>query len=328
MRTNYYFYYHPQLISIRLYPPAYIHATGHVQDGGMTKHNNPIKLALWESKRIDHSEPDIVVSVGTGTTNAPASLKATSLRRVLDHFVPRLWRNYMFSFDGESNFEDVINSLPEGKRDNYKRLNVSLPENEPRIDDTSRLEELKNIVLLDRSLLRNSQETIYALIIASFYFELDHKPMAREGTRIRCFGRIRCRLSGEAIIKVLEHIQISRLTFVTSSGMLGVYKGKGDLCPLCQRYRKQVEFSVLDLNDIISIYVLSPGKPKRNISSFPQSIQWFIGRQGLDAPFGTTFPEDINDHSCDSCATKSSHLSLKRKVIHKEVAPPKRPRPY
>ncbi len=118
----------------------------------MSGHNNPIKLALWESLRIDPSlsKPDLVVSVGTGTSTKTKSPRAASFRHVLfDGFIPRLWRAYMLSFDGESNFRDVVNSLDREDREDYKRLNVVLPRNQPAMDNTSRIDELRQLVHLN-----------------------------------------------------------------------------------------------------------------------------------------------------------------------------------
>ena len=135
-----------------LYPPAYTAATGLIQDGGMSGHNNPIKLALWESLRIDPSlsRPDLMVSVGTGTSRKTKSPRGASFRHVLfDGFISRLWRAYMSSFDGESNFRDIMNSLDREYREDYKRLNVVLPRNEPAIDNTSRMDESRQLVHLN-----------------------------------------------------------------------------------------------------------------------------------------------------------------------------------
>ena len=72
----------------------------------------------------------------------------------------------MSSFDGESNFRDVVNSLDRENRDDYKRLNVVLPRNEPAIDNTSRMDELRQRVHLNPQMIRGCEETIYALLIA------------------------------------------------------------------------------------------------------------------------------------------------------------------
>jgi len=79
-----------------------------------------------------------VVSIGIGTSIKIKSLRAISFRHVVfDGFIPRLWRAYMLSFDGESNFRDVINSLDREDYKDYKRLNIILLKNEPAMDNTS-----------------------------------------------------------------------------------------------------------------------------------------------------------------------------------------------
>ena len=113
----------------------------------MSGHNNPIKLALWESLRLEPllARPDLLVSVGTGTTTKRTASKTTTFRYVfLDGSIPRLWRSYMASFDGEKNYRDIVNGLDDETRLIYRRLNVTLPENEPGIDDTKRMDELSS----------------------------------------------------------------------------------------------------------------------------------------------------------------------------------------
>ena len=281
----------------------------------MSGHNNPIKLALWESLRIDPllSKPDLVVSVGTGTSTKMKSPRAASFRHVLfDGFIPRLWRAYMSSFDGESNFRDVVNSLDRENREDYKRLNVVLPRNEPAMDNTSRIDELRQLVHLNPQMIQECEETIYALLIASFYFELSCIPSSLPENRIRCLGTIRCRLPGDVMVELLERIHPSRLSFVTHGRALGYYFGKRDLCPSCRRYRKSVEFTVRDLGQPTSIYITSARRPRRKISAFPQTMQWFIDQQHLDAPFGTAYHRSLN-YSCKSCVA-AADCELKRQA--------------
>ena len=245
----------------------------------MSGHNNPIKLALWESLRIDPSlsKSDLVVSVGTGTSTKTKSPRATSFRHVLfNGFIPRLWRAYMTSFDGESNFRDIVNSLDCDNREDYKRLNVVLLRNEPAMDNTSWMDELRQLVHLNSQMIQECEETIYALLVASFYFELSCIPSPLLENQIRCLGTIRCRLSGEVMAELLEQIHPSRIFFVMHSRALGYYFSKRDLCPSCRQYRKSVEFTVRDLGQPTNIYATSARRPRRKISAFPQTMQWFI----------------------------------------------------
>ncbi|KAL2038823.1 hypothetical protein N7G274_008581 [Stereocaulon virgatum] len=188
----------------------------------------------------------------------------------------------MSSFDGESNFRNVVNSLDRENRGDYKGLNVVLPRNEPAMDNTSRMDELRQLVYLNPQMIQECEETIYALLIASFYFELNTSLSPMPGNRMRCLGTIRCRLPGGVMVRLVERIHPSRLSFATHSKALGYYFGERNLS--CRRYRKSVEFTVRDLDQLTSIYATSAKRPRRKTSAFLQTMQWFIDRQHLDAP--------------------------------------------
>jgi len=140
----------------------------------------------------------------------------------------------MSSFDEESNFRDVVNNLDEESRDDYKRLNIFLPINESGIDNTSRMRELRESVHQNLQLMGNCQMTVYALLITTFYFELDGLLRNLSEDRFQCSGMICCRLSGKAIVEVLEQVHSSQLTFVTNTRTLGYYNERCDLCLMCQ----------------------------------------------------------------------------------------------
>ena len=285
----------------------------------MSGHKNPIKLALWESLRIEPSlsKPDLVVSMGTGTKKDPNSSTEVFCRHVLfDGFIPRLWRAYKSSFDGESNFRDIVNGLDRETREDYMRLNVVLPSNEPAIDNTSRMGELRQLVDLHPQINQKCEDIIYALLIATFYFELSCIPRELPPGQILCQGTIRCRLPGKVIVELLERIHPSPLCFVIHNRSLGSYNGQLDLCSSCTRYRKSVKFTVRDLGQLTTMYVKSSSQLLRKISAFPQTIKWFIDKQQLDAPFGTTYHKGVRHCSCKSC----SDVGVKRKAEYK---PPK-----
>ncbi len=229
----------------------------------------------------------------------------------------------MFLFDGESNFRDVINNLEESSRDDYIRLNVLLSTDEPDIDNTSRMTELRKSVDKNSELSERCYRTIYALLVAAFYFELRSISKKVSGDRLQCLETIRCRLPGETMIELLHKIHPSPLAFITSVKTLGRLEGRRDLCSLCRRFRKHVEFTVRDLDQVQTILVQSPEKPRRKISAFPQSMQWFIHRQGLDAPFGTAYHEDSAHKSCSLCIGENRSHVLKR-VASEHKAPPRK----
>lgn len=283
----------------------------------MSGHNNPIKLALWESFRMDPSlsKPDVVVSVSTGIHKNSVSPRFISFHHVLfDGYIPWLWRAYMSSFNGESNFRDVVNNLDKESHNDYKCLNIFLSINEPGINNTSWMGELQKSMHLNMQLMKNCQTTVYALLITAFYFELDSLPRNLPEGRFQCFRTICCRLSGKVIVELLEQVHPSQLVFITNMRTLGYYNERCDLCLMCQRYWKKVEFNVCDLGQLTYIGVRSPKRPQRKISAFPKTMQWFIDWQGLNAPFEKAYHKDLWTHSCKLCMANGSYSSLKRQT--------------
>ena len=126
------------------------------------------------------------------------------------------------------------------------------------------------------------------------------------------------------MVEILKQIHPLRLTFVTNTQTLSYYAGSNDLCPVCQRYQKHVQFSLLDLDQPTSIYVRSALEQQRRISAFPQTMQWYINRQG----FVTVYHRDLRAHSCKACVIDHGCLSFKRalSVDKEEQRPRKRPR--
>ena len=288
----------------------------------MSGHNNPIKLARSESLRIEPSlsDLDVAVSVGTGSHGQSVSPMTYSYRDVLlDGGIPRVWRGYMAnSFDGDKIFWEVVDGVPKDIRDSYIRLNVTLPENDTGLDDTTRLNDFEQCVKSDSLLPEHCEQAVYALFAASFYFELDGIPH-KFGSGFRCLGTIRCRLPGPAMVALLHRLNPWRLAFVTNNRLLGDYEGKQDLCPDCHRYYKRIQFHVTDLEQRISIYMASVERPKKRLSAFPQTMKWFIDQQGLNSPFGTAHHRNPLHHSCDACSRQNYHTTLKRNPSRAEL---------
>lgn len=285
----------------RLFKPAKIGLAGTFQDGGL-KHNNPINLALWEMPYIWPSiqRPDIVVSLGTGTGSDSQSPHAPNFRHVIqDGFIPRLWRSFMSSLDGQSTWRDLWNRLDERSRDNYFRFNVSLSGDGPAMDDIQRIDELRACVHLQPDSGKSQLNTAFALLISTFFFELSSAPTFQAG-RYFCEGTIRCRLSGRTICQTLRRIHQLNLTFMTSDQVLGQLEPENDLCTGCSRYLKKVHFIIRHPTEQITMFVQSTTMGRRNLSSFPQSMQWFIDQQHLAEPFGTVVDYNMSQ-PCQQC---------------------------
>ena len=276
----------------------------------MSGHNNPIRIALSERLRNDPSisVPDVVVSLGTGAQKTSASPKTTDFRHViLDGYVPRLWRSYMSSFNGQKIWDELMNSVDERKREDYIRLNSVLPSDEPAIDNTDRMAELREGVHVP-GMYEDCKKTLYALLVSAFYFELAKAERIREG-QYHCRGTIRCRLPGVPLVHLLRTYNVSNLVFRTDTEILGYYGGESDLCSLCHRYQKKVDFLVRHPTEPVTMYTESVAQGRRKLSAFPQAMRWFENHQKLDAPFGTAFHRDMQDRSCKACIP---NLNLKR----------------
>ena len=201
-----------------------------------------------------------------------------------------------------------LDLLTPERHEDYRQLNVELPSNEPAIDNTTKMEELRGLVDCNPLINLQCENILYNLLIATFYFELSSIPIELPLGGISCTGMIRCRLPSKVIVELLERIHPLGLSFATTSSMLAYYNSSRDICPSCHRYRKFVEFIAKDLGQLITIRVQSPNMPLRNISAFPQSMRWFVNQQQLDAPFGTAYHRNFN-HACKSCSE-----AIKRKI--------------
>ena len=270
-----------------LFKPAFIASLGSFQDGGL-RHNNPTDLALWECNKLwsTPTQPDVVLSLGTGTANNLKSPKAPHFRELFtDGFIPRLCRSFMSSIDGERAWRDITNRFDDATKADYFRLNIPFDDAaEPLLDDLECIDTLRQSVHLQPQGSRDRAEVASALLVASLYFELDTLPKYEFGQYF-CTGIIRCRNDFDGVLKSLARIHTKQLEFATETENLGALT-IDDICHNCRLYHKKIRFHVRHLEDTVSLFVKINDLERRKISGFPHSMQWFIKQQQLDAPFG------------------------------------------
>ena len=289
-----------------LFSPAKLTNLGTFQDGGLT-HNNPVDIALWESRKIWCSDttPDLVLSLGTGTEDEEKSPTAPHFRHVFnDGFIPRLCRSFMASLDGERVWTELKNRLDENVRSDYFRFNISLPEVDLCLDNINQTDELKQCVRLQPSGEDDRKETACAVLAATFYFELTRIPFFEAG-QYMCEGTIRCRNNARATISSLRKVHGPHATFSTDNETLVILK-EADICKRCKGYSARVKFHVRYLEDNTNVYLNFSPNERRKIGGFPHSMSWFIREQGLDADFG--WP-DHGRPSFNACATCRYHCT-------------------
>ncbi|KAL9077890.1 MAG: hypothetical protein Q9157_003189 [Trypethelium eluteriae] len=290
--------------------PAHIPAHGAFQDGGL-KHNNPINLALTEMRAIWPTSPcpDVVLSLGTGMTETQSPV-APHFRHVLnDGFIPRLYRSFMSSFDGESVWRDLQNRLDERAKRDYFRFNLEMKDT-PLIDDTSRMTEFRQSVSAQPATREHCHDVTIALLVSCFFFELEAVPCFDKGA-YRCEGTVRCRTLSENVPRVLSG-RYTRIEFITDGGVLGTFDSYHDICWACHRYSKKLLFYVQHPSDVISLELRLGDHQRRRLSGFPQSMEWFVKQQGLDADFGTPDHGSPGTLYCRVCEPARS-LLRKRK---------------
>jgi len=90
---------------------------------------------------------------------------------IFDGYVSRLWRLYMFFFDGQKIWNKLINHVNKKHRERYIRLNIFLPKDPLVFNNTNYINKLRKNTHLPQS-LQDYKETLYALFVFAFYFEL------------------------------------------------------------------------------------------------------------------------------------------------------------
>jgi hypothetical protein len=210
-----------------------------------------------------------------------------------------------------------MNWLDDDKKESYFRFNVRVKDSNS-IDDVGQMDILRREVHLQPKGASRQLEVASALLISSFYFELDTIPEYDNGY-YRCEGSIRCRNSSLEVIKALSRLFDSRprLEFTKAeSGLLGVLEEK-DICSFCQRYSKGVCFYVRHPKDTVSISLRTGYLEDRELSGFPQSVAWFIEKQQLRAHFGAADHHVRGGFYCRQC---DKNRFRKRRIL--EEVPP------
>ena len=125
---------------------------------------------------------------------------------------------------------------------------MSFTGHEPRLDDVRHIEDLKKSVHLQPHGQGDRVRIAFALLVASFFFELDRTPVF-EGGQYLCVGFIRCRNDPNAVLRAIATIHNTELDFVTENQGLGVLT-PDDICPSSRMFSKKVLFQIRQLEDM------------------------------------------------------------------------------
>ena len=297
----------PALTEGRYFPTTEIQSVGGLQDGAL-RFNNPIRVAILEGRRLwpGNCAPDFVLSLGTGTAEVTSPKAPTFRHFLVDGFPLRLYRSFMESLDGEGAWRELKNDVERESRAHYFRLNVNLPE-VPEIDDIKCMPKLRGSVTFHPEGPKTCSDVASGLLTSSLFFELDDVPCFEDG-HYRCEGSILCRDNAYQVVQGFAKVGGGGLEYLTIEDQhLAGFGGIHAVCAHCHRYCVRVAFYVRSFSEFVTIYLRQHGGQKRRISGFPQTIQWFIEQQRLDAAFGTA------DFTRRSKCQKCSHLVQKRR---------------
>ena len=304
--------------SSRLFQPGQIDSLGSFQDGGL-RYNNPMELAVWECQRIWSTAggPDLVLSLGTGTEVTDQSPKAPYFRHILsDGFIPRLYRTFMSSLDGERAWRESVSRMDSQRRGNYFRLNLQLPNAESRLDDVKQMEKLRRSIYLQPEDTRRDElkRILCAVLAATFFFELESLPVYEAGA-YTCRGFIRCRNDPLAVLQVVNKLYPQGARFALSTVTLSPLL-HDHICPACTCYCQSIQLTVAKLSERIDINMIFSNLDSRPISGFPRSMNHVLSNQSLDAPFGSSDHGQLRKLSCPRCrefAAQQPKLDLAKK---------------
>ncbi len=211
----------------------------------------------------------------------------------------------MSSLDGERAWRDLANRLDDNSKSDYFRLNVPFSGEEPRLDDVERVEELRRSVHLQPDGPRDRTGIAFALLVTSFFLELDTIPKFEEG-RYFCQGYIRCRNNPRSVIRSLNKLYGTHLEFTTSTVSLGLLS-VNDVCGTCQLYQRRVRFYVRHLEETINMYLKANNLERRKLSGFPHDMAWFVSQQRLSMPFGNADHDIPGKFNCGACRAFNPH---------------------
>lgn len=209
-------------------------------------------------------------------------------------FVPRTLNGVKRQFDPHTTWISYRNRKSSEAASREFRLDVHLDEDAPSIDDTEAMKPLQDLVRSQPGSFGLRIELAITLLTTSFFFELCGLPVYSRGV-YRCSGYIYCRNSAPEVVQRLLDLcgpylefQLSKAT--TKDAYLSQIQVLEDVCAQCTRFKKEISFTVDNLEELITINLKTDTQPLRPIAGFPQTPRWFIKQQRLTLASGVEMP--------------------------------------
>jgi hypothetical protein len=225
-------------------------------------------------------EPSLIVSLGTGSRALSSDGPSMSVTRGIfkDGFIPRLFRAFIASLSNDAGY----------RKEPYFRFDVEYDGYEPRLDDTTKMQQLKDYARWTISNSPQADRLVRCIFAECFLFELESEPKRGESGQYICTGHITCRLraNDKALTVLLDQLEMRSAKFLlygrpimSPTASCSVLDRDGNFC-------RKLSFEVFDRQSPITIQLQEGQSQPSSISGSPFSIEKLVADQGLNACFG------------------------------------------
>jgi len=203
-----------------------------------------------------------------------------------DESISRLYRAFLLSLSGRKLWQEFRNRRRADSKSRYFRFDIGFKGEEPGLDNTSKIQELRSQARAEFSNSRELDDLARSMVASFFYFELKPTPKYRDGN-ILCAGNILCRLRvGNFALEVFfSQLSKSSARFLLDERALSGAVEDRSFIDRSENFRKRVEFSLCDRQRKMSIFLKKGSYPPNNVSGSLFSVDSLIAVQGMDAYF-------------------------------------------
>ncbi|KAJ5946398.1 hypothetical protein N7454_003237 [Penicillium verhagenii] len=294
------------------FTPVDLHGIGSFQDGGL-KYNFAGEIASQISHQIWPQAMGSTRLVSLGTGKADSRDQTPHFRHIFrDSFLRRGFDAWMSTMDTDSDWRKWRARLSQSFRGDCYRLDVPLGDSPHTIDAIEKIEDYRNLVILQVGSTRMAREAATSLLISQFFFVIETLP-GNTATPFWCHGSVHCRGPATKVVKALEALYPSGLSFFSDCGSIDSFRGPNSLCAICGRYSQSISFLAQHQDFIVNIYIQAPSKMRWRIGGFPESVAGFVSKQGFNLPFGRDDHGYPCRQACHNCDFTGSPMRGKRR---------------
>ncbi|OAF60545.1 hypothetical protein VC83_03552 [Pseudogymnoascus destructans] len=165
-----------------------------------------------------------------------------------------------------ANSVEDLTTVTNKRRGEYFRFNIEFRSQQPRLDDSSKIPEMKALAQGEVALQLSQLDQLAHCLIAEFFvFELEANSPA--------FNALLRRLTG-----------LSAAFLLRGRMLPGSVQDRSSLAR-DGNFRKRVCFDVNSKEDLVSLQLQERGSEPYHISGSPFAVNWLIEAQGLGLPF-------------------------------------------